>query len=184
MYAVALPCSDGKLTACISSKRPSMDIIAIKHEMQQMIDKCVFNLLETSSSLQSNSKVHMIIAVSPLGALRYPDGIWLQGETLKTDPCMIQSTRPPCRSIAAQKARKVSVADVTSAYLNAPMGDVVVVMCISKDIADLLVNIAPTQKRYQNNDGSIIVNLTNAVSSPPSFGISSSLRRQPDILCR
>lgn len=36
-------------------------------------------------------------------------------------------------------------------------------MRISKDIADLLVDIAPTYKRYQHNDGSIIVKLTKAL---------------------
>jgi hypothetical protein len=66
-------------------------------------------------------------------------------------------------TIAAREGRVCKVADVTGAYLNALMGDIVVHMRIDGQLADLLVKIRPDYARYRNGDGSIIVRLDKAL---------------------
>ena len=66
-------------------------------------------------------------------------------------------------AIAASERRTCKVVDVTGAYLNALMGDVVVHMRIDGHLAVMLVKLRPEYRKFVNRDGSIIVRLNRAL---------------------
>lgn len=66
-------------------------------------------------------------------------------------------------AIAAKEQRYCKVADVTGAYLNAPMGNITVLMRIDSAVSELLFQIVPAYRKYSNKDGSLIVKLTKAL---------------------
>ena len=65
-------------------------------------------------------------------------------------------------AIAAAERRHVVTLDIGGAYLNADMIEEVL-MWINKEIADILVEIYPSYKQFQREDGTMIVRLNKAL---------------------
>ena len=65
--------------------------------------------------------------------------------------------------IAAKEKRKVVVADIASAYLNADMKGKPVFMRLDKVVAEELIKIDGAYREFKNSDGSLIVELKKAL---------------------
>lgn len=80
-------------------------------------------------------------------------------------------------AIAAKEQRHCKVADDTGAYLNAPMGNITVLMSIDSAVSEILFQIVPAYRKYSNKDGNLIVKLTKAL-----YGCFESARLQYQML--
>jgi len=151
----------------------------IKAELSQMIDKDVFApVMKSNLSPEALSKVirsHMFLTekFAPDGRFEKVKARLVAGgdqqdrstyETVSvTSPTVGLSSLLMVAAIAASERRKCKVIDVTGAYLNANMGNIVVHMRIDGMLASLLVKLCPEYQKFVNQDGSIIVRLKKAL---------------------
>jgi hypothetical protein len=80
-----------------------------------------------------------------------------------TSPTANQSHLMVVAAIAVKEGRKVKTVDISGAYLNADMAHVGVVMELDKVLTDLLVAIDPRYQEFVRKDGTMIVELQNAL---------------------
>lgn len=67
-------------------------------------------------------------------------------------------------AIAAQERREVITVDIAGAYLNADIGESVVLMRLDSQLSGLLLDIDPhNYEKFRNSDGSIVVRLKKAL---------------------
>ena len=151
--------------------------IAIRKELQQLLDKTVFEFKHENQL--SNRQLKKIIRSSMFLKEKFDAaGIFeklkarlvaggdMQDRNLYEDvssPTASLSSLLMVAAIAALEERIVITCDITGAYLNATMGDIEVLMSLDSRISSILISMHPELKQYLTNKGTMIVRLRKAL---------------------